>query len=207
MQRLTRVLDAAVETAERLVRQARPGLMVEDVREVAPTLVQTYANAAGALAVLEYDDLRAREGLAGYRAEMHVEVDVNHVQAVSVLAVTQHNLVDEMASAFAAEVEKFVADAHRDTMIWNVHRDPRAVGWRRIARPDGCQMCRMLADRGAVYKESTVTFSTHLGCRCSAQAAFGGEEANVMQYTASKRKRTAKDRANVREYLNEFYPR
>ena len=207
MQRLSKVLDDAGRAADRLIRGARPGRMVEDVRAAAPTLVRTYANAAGVLAALEYDDVREREGLTGYRALPAVTVDASHVQAVSVLAVVQHTSLDEMSKAFVVEVEKFVADAHRDTTMWNVRRDPAAVGWRRIARPNGCQMCRMLADRGAVYKEATATFATHLGCRCTAQAAFGGKEANVMQYVASRRSRTPEQRAELRAYLNEFFPR
>jgi hypothetical protein len=63
----------------------------------------------------------------------------------------------------------------------------------------------MLADRGAVYKESTARFASHPNCFCSAQPVFGendtGEEASVIQYIASRRSRTPEQRAVLRDYL------
>ena len=63
----------------------------------------------------------------------------------------------------------------------------------------------MLASRGAVYKEETAHFASHTHCHCTASPVFrggdAGPEANVVQYVASKRRPTARDRARVREYL------
>lgn len=106
-------------------------------------------------------------------------------------------------------VQKETALPYRDTITTNRGRDAAAVGWRRISG-GGCGFCRMLADRGAVYKEATARFAAHPSCRCTAQPVFTTEgnvvEASVMQYTASKRSKSAKDRENLRNYLATYYP-
>jgi hypothetical protein len=67
----------------------------------------------------------------------------------------------------------------------------------------------MLADRGAVYRDTSAHFSSHPHCHCTAAPEFkGGQigpEADVVQYSASKRRATAKDRQRVREYLAKYY--
>lgn len=47
--------------------------------------------------------------------------------------------------------QKLVADPHRATTRSSILADRFAVGYVRIARPDCCAFCRMLASRGAVY--------------------------------------------------------
>ena len=67
----------------------------------------------------------------------------------------------------------------------------------------------MLASRGAVYHEESAHFASHTHCHCTAQPVFKGSrvgpEASVMQYVASKRRPTARDRARVRAYLAENF--
>jgi hypothetical protein len=99
----------------------------------------------------------------------------------------------------------------RETIRRTAVSDPRAAGWKRITNTGACQFCRMLADRGAVYRERTATFSAHRGCGCSAAPVFlGGEvgpEASVQQYLASRKTRTKEQRQQLRDYLNTNYPR
>jgi hypothetical protein len=107
-------------------------------------------------------------------------------------------------------VQRDVAAGFWDTMTENVKEDPEAVGWQRVARDGACPFCRMLADKGAVYrKESTATFAAHTSCHCVAAPKFaGGElgpEADAMQYVASSKRRTPQQRAALREYLKKHY--
>lgn len=119
-----------------------------------------------------------------------------------------------------AETEQAVAEALRQTVRQNVAEDPNAAGWRRFARPEACKFCLMLAARGAVYTESTARFAAHGAvmagqrkggnCMCIAGPAFGGPEAwaeaTPMQYVASRKKRTPKQSAQLRDYLNSNFP-
>jgi len=97
---------------------------------------------------------------------------------------------------------------YRDTILENRKRDPSAVGWRRITN-GGCKLCRMLADRGAIFMDTTARFAAHTNCKCTAQPVFStgdyGEEASVMQYMASQKRSTPTSRARLREYLNTNY--
>lgn len=90
-------------------------------------------------------------------------------------------------------------------------KDARAVGWKRITSAGACPFCRMLADRGAVYYESTAFFGAHKHCACTAAPVFvGGEagpEADVMQYLGSRKTRSPEQRKQLREYLDANYPR
>lgn len=117
-------------------------------------------------------------------------------------------------------VEQEVASAQRETITGNVSEDPDAAGWKRFARPEACKFCLMLAAKGAVYTERSARFAAHGAvmaggrkggnCMCIAGPAFGGKEiwaeATPMQYLASRKKRTAKQKAALRDYLNENFP-
>lgn len=115
----------------------------------------------------------------------------------------------EVASSRLADVVQLeTARAYRETIVTNRKRDPSAVGWRRVTA-GGCNFCRMLADRGAVYTDETALFASHTNCNCTAQPVFTtddyGDEADVMQYLASKKRRTPEQRARLREYLDAYY--
>ena len=115
----------------------------------------------------------------------------------------------DLVESRLAEVIQFeVAKPYRDTITTNRRRDPDAVGWRRISN-GGCRFCVMLADRGAVFKAETARFAAHPNCNCVAQPVFAtndtGEEASVIQYMASRRTRSPKQRAELRDYLNTYY--
>lgn len=120
----------------------------------------------------------------------------------------------------ADTVEQEVATAMRETVTTNVIEDPDAGGWRRFARPEACKFCLMLAAKGAVYTERSARFAAHGAvmaggrkggnCMCIAGPAFGGKDswsdATPMQYMASRKKRTAKQKAALRDYLNQNFP-
>ncbi|MDR0593388.1 MAG: hypothetical protein LBG60_09100 [Bifidobacteriaceae bacterium] len=92
-------------------------------------------------------------------------------------------------TALSGPVGRYVMNAGRRAVARNAARDPAAQGWRRVVRADGCDFCRMLADRGGVYKRDTVDFASHNDCRCQAEPAWGkgGREVDVRVYEASER--------------------
>ncbi|MCW2785238.1 MAG: hypothetical protein JWP74_1755 [Marmoricola sp.] len=115
---------------------------------------------------------------------------------------------DLMLARLEPVVQKEVAAGFWDTVTQNVREDPAAVGWARFTRPGACSLCRMLADKGAIYTETTVRFAAHTGDHCVTRPAFSadeGPEASVMQYMASKKRRTAAEKARLREYLKKHY--
>lgn len=118
------------------------------------------------------------------------------------------------------DIQQTVMSGFTETMVGNSEADPAAAGWKRFARPEACKFCLMLAARGAVYTRETARFAAHGAvtngkrtggnCMCIAGPEFGGKEvwaeATPMQYMASQKRRTAKDREALRAYLNKNYP-
>lgn len=203
----------AVDEGAGLLRRFRGPLEVRRAAllETVPNLIGYYSEGSAALAADFYEDERDRVGV---EETFTTELVVNDrtVKIRRAIAWSAAPLADEddiLAGKRLAEVIQFeTATPFRDTVLENRRRDPAAVGWRRVTN-GGCKLCRMLADRGAVYKEDTVHFAAHPNCHCGVQPVFGvndfGEEAGVAQYLGSRRNRTPAQRAKLREYLDSFY--
>lgn len=71
--------------------------------------------------------------------------------------------------------QKLVTDQGRGTVQNAVHKDRQAVAWARSASLGACAFCKMLAIRGAVYKQDTVGFRSHSGCHCMTLPVFRGQ--------------------------------
>lgn len=178
-----------------------------------PEIIGYYSEGSAALAADFYEEERDRAGVRTRFAATAVVSDrvVKIRRGVAWAADPLFSDPDDFLSTsgrLAEVVQLETARPFRDTITTNRSRDPEAVGWRRITA-GGCRLCRMLADRGAVYKHDTARFAAHPSCKCTAQPVFTandtGEEASVMQYVASLRKRSPAQQAALREYLHEFY--
>ena len=178
--------------------------------ETVPAAIDHYSLGSSALAVDWYDDLREEAGAPGrFTSEPVIPDRVDKVRnmlgwATEPLFAPEPNPAD-VALRLLPAVQYEIALPNRATLTTNVRRDPAANGWQRVAS-GGCKFCRMLAGRGAVYKEATAHFASHANCHCTAQPVFQGHqgvEADVVQYAASKRRgsRTEADKARVREFL------
>lgn len=185
--------------------QARDALL-----DMLPMLGEKYGQMAGSLAADFYDEVRAQAavrgrfaatpaptpGTARYEALVRWGVDpLYQGQPESLVALAR----------LSGGLQKVVAGVARDTVTESAVRDPRAAGWKRVARAGSCKFCRMLADRGAVYREATVRFASHDNCGCVAAPDFtGGPQLGVMQYVASKRNPSEADRHRLRDYLSQM---
>jgi hypothetical protein len=175
-------------------------------------MVAYYSEGSAALAVDLYDDARSgvsdRYTAAPVVLDRTVKIRRGVAWASEPLSIDD----DELAAARLSQLMRTeMARPYRDTILTNRKNDPACVGWTRIARgAKSCGFCRMLADRGAVYREETATFASHDDCQCTAAPAFKGRgvgpEADTVQYMASKRRRTAKERAFLRDYIAGNYP-
>ena len=218
----------AVATSSKDPETVRAALFV-----AAPLIVADYTDGSSALALDWYEELRDAAAVTETFTPSPLVLVTDDTVAAIVAETTealreiQQGIEREVEDALAesvrlleGETERMVADAFRDTVTSNVAADPAAGGWRRFARPEACKFCLMLAARGAVYTEATARFAAHGAttngkttggtCLCIAGPAFGGKgawaEATPMQYVASKRQRTDRERAALREYLNVNFP-
>lgn len=181
--------------------------------EAVPEIVGYYSLGAAALAADFYEDARESAGAAGRFTATAVVADRTVRVRRGVAWATEpwfEDLDQTVDERFALIVGGEVPRGYRDTILTNRRADSEAIGWQRIASPIACKFCRFLAANGAVYKESTVRFAAHGDCSCTAAPVFKGgatgPEASVEQYTASRRARTDRDRARLREWLNAAYP-
>lgn len=227
---------AAVElraVADAAARTGSPSEIRAALFAATPLIVHEYTDGSAALALDWYEQLRdlakVRGGYSPTPLTLVTDDDIAAIVAETTAALhdIERGLERDLEAALTesmtlieAKVEQEVAQAFRDTVTSNVANDPAAVGWRRYARPEACKFCKMLADRGAVYTEATARFAAHGAvmsgnrkggnCMCIAGPEFASiatlNEATPMQYLASKRKRSEKERAQLRAYLNKNYP-
>lgn len=182
--------------------------------EVGSELIGFYSEASSVLASDFYDESRAAvRAESRFTAEpVILDRTVKIRRGLAWASQPLSTLDDAAAEArFAEIVSAELMRPYRDTITTNRKRDPAAAGWKRILSPDSkCGFCRMLAARGAVYREETAYFAAHNNCRCTCAPVFGkddvGPEADVIQYMASKRhhKLSQKERQRLKDAI-EFY--
>lgn len=158
-----------------------------------PLLVRQHGESASAIAAEWYDEVRAAQGVAGAFRALMVEspyldaVDGAVRRAAASLFVEGH--ADDALTSLSAAIPKYTLAAGRRTISYSTEQDPRAQGWQRVVRAGACGFCRMLAGRGAVYKQSTVHFASHGSCNCAAAPSWdpSAPEVDVVVYQASTR--------------------
>lgn len=206
------IAATAAEASEQGLSAVRAALI-----ETTPIIAQTFGDAAAALGAAWYDDLRDASGSAGrFLADPVTNIDPDLIRA-SVASLTERLVIDETPSietatkAVQASIQKDVAGALRDTVTENSNRDSESVGYQRYTRGvEACPFCKLLADKGAIYKKHTAHFAAHTTCHCIAGPAFGPQagqfpEADAMQYVASSRVRTKAEKKALRDVLRDRY--
>lgn len=76
---------------------------------------------------------------------------------------------------------KYVLNAGRDLTNDTVRYSGRRGRWRRVTGGEPCAFCAMLAGRGPVYAEDTVTFRAHGACGCASEIVYGDWEPNELE--------------------------
>lgn len=210
-QALTVLADDAEDTARWMVDRTSGSFESRRLQllDTVPEVVGYYSEGSAALAADAYMD--ARWGVSGAFVAAPIVLDRTvKIRRGVAWASDPMSLGDfEMASSrFAKLVRTEMTRPYRDTTLGNGSRDGMFVGYKRIARGESCGFCKALAARGAVFKKNTVYFAAHDDCQCTAAAAFVGQphgpEADVMQYTASKRRRTPAEKAAINDWAASY---
>jgi hypothetical protein len=145
------------------------------LRDVLPALVETYGAAAAALTADWYDDLREEAEVKGRFTAIPADLGDLGADALAGWGVGPlYQAEPDWASAttlIEGGLQRRIANASRETVIGSSIADPAARGWKRVG-VGGCDFCRLLIGRGAVYTESTVEFESHDHCRCASAPAW-----------------------------------
>jgi hypothetical protein len=181
--------------------------------DTVPGVAAFYSEASSALAADFYDETRSVTRVSGAYSAVPVVLDRTVKIRRGVAWASEALSTDDWALAearMAQLIRSEVARPYRDTVITNRRQDKACVGWKRITRgAASCAFCRALADRGAVYKEETAYFAAHGDCMCTCAPVFRGgdvgEEADVMQYMASRRnKPSPAQRARMKDWISQY---
>lgn len=201
------VTGAGVHEIRAVVQATPPAAQRTALLAVTPLVVSSYTEGSAALALDWYDELRDAAAVAKAFAPSIVAPVREAFLGNAVAWATETS--DETLTRLEPIVQREIAAGFWATMTDNAKDDPDAVGWQRFARGDeACPFCRMLADKGAVYRRDTARFAAHRSCHCVAAPAFKGHhgpEAGVMQYVASSKRRSKAAKAMLRDYLKEHY--
>ncbi len=171
---------------------SRPESARDQLLKFVPHLVSQYGEVAATFAADWYDEMRAVEGVPGrFRAAVQASPYQDATEGLARRAAG--SLFDDDPGGalltLTASAGKYALAAGRMTVATATVRDPQASGWKRVTRPPGCRFCRMLAQRGAVYKEATAFFASHGDCNCAAVPSWdpSAPEVEVFAYEASIR--------------------
>jgi hypothetical protein len=166
--------------------------------EVLPATVDTYATASAAVAANWYDNERTRAGVGGrFEAIVAPLGDLGAYSLAGWATEPLRAAVPDVAAAQAraeAGLQERLVNVGNKTVTDSAVADPRAGGWVRIVKPDGCDFCRMVAGTGKLFRESTARFACHAHCYCTARPAWGGDEFEVEEYRPSARVAALSDR-------------
>jgi hypothetical protein len=169
----------------------RPEKARDALLQFVPFLVQRYGEGAASVAADWYDEVRAGANVRQrFRAQVADPVEPERVERMVRFA-ARHLFTGAAATALlpalAGPVERYTLSPARLTIIGASVRDPAASGWQRRARADGCDFCKALSWRGAVYRDAA-DFAAHNNCGCVAVPSWDPDapEIPVEAYDASR---------------------
>lgn len=190
---LSRLLVRDVRRLRRLIIPSRLRSSMPDWFAAVQVVVDQYAQASAALGAEFYDAQRDAAGASGSftvpiadpppeeRTEASLRWATKDVWERDPDVATPAQLepvdvrLDQAEKKAESVTQKLVADAGRETVLGAVRQDRQATAWARSAALGACAFCRMLAIRGAVFKQDTAGFRAHDGCHCMTIPVFAGQ--------------------------------
>lgn len=122
------------------------------VAQALPELVMPYSTAAGELAGVMFEDLRAEAARRGvfYAETSTVVPSPARAAAVAGWATAGDAVTDaQIFSALSSAVGEWVVASSMDTIASNSARE--LIGYQRMPRPGACAFCQMLGSRSDLY--------------------------------------------------------
>lgn len=190
---LTRLLVRDVRGLRRLILPSRLRESVPDWLAAMNTIVAQYARTSAALAADFYDAQREAAGVPGPFTVPVADPPPDEQTEASLRWATKDLWPREPDEATLAQLQpmdvrlaqaekkaeqvaqKLVTDTGRGTVREAVRQDRQATAWARAAARGACAFCKLLASRGAVYKQDTAKFRAHDGCHCGVVPVFKGQ--------------------------------
>ena len=219
LEQLDRQVQAAVAGLFTRVPFDDPPEAAGLLRQMLPDVTVPLGEVASTGAAAFYDEARRQAAAGGsYRARTAATVSATRIDIMARWSAAPLFFDDPQPAQSLARAtggtQRLVREADRETIVQASHDDPDSYGWQRISGPNACKFCLMLADRGGVYKRSTVDFASHDNCGCVGAPTWdpNAREVPARAYEASRRTSAMSatqrrdHRARTRGYLNRAYP-
>lgn len=155
--------------------------------DVLPALIDTYGQAAAAVAADWYDEARAAADVSGSFRALPASINETGAEALAGWAADKGTDLEAIRVLAEGGLQRRILNFSRQTVMGSSMADPRAEGWQRTGVGE-CTFCNMLIGRGAVYTKATVDFGAHDHCKCGAVPAFRGRPKPVRRYKVSPRR-------------------
>jgi hypothetical protein len=162
---------AAADLAALWRQSETPAQTETALRDILPGLIEAYGAAAATLAADWYDDTRDERGIPGRFTAIPAEIPEVGAQPLVGWALAEATDLDGFRGLIEGGTQRRIANFSRQTVSLSAVKDPKARGWKRVGA-GGCDFCRMLISRGAVYTEATADFESHDHCNCQAVPSF-----------------------------------
>lgn len=176
---LVRVTGLAARDLERVWRtlDLTDAISVRDVLlEVLPALGSKYGDAAATIAADWYDSLRAQSRARGsFSASAALPDSTARLEATARWGLSPmfgpNPTPDTALTLLQGGLQRFVADAHRETITSAIVADPAKAGWTRVGVGE-CDWCQQYID-GEVHYVAGYDFPAHDNCNCTAVPSWG----------------------------------
>ena len=178
-------LTVVADTASAGLVQAWPDPLSSAVDQLSwlmdslPSVVDIYGSAAASLGANFYDDSRAAADVSGNFTAITAQLpDVGRTDSLArwslaglfTAAPGSDGTVDLNVAQTKLDggLQRIILNADRQTVIGSAAADPKSGRWKRVGEGK-CEFCRMLIDRGGVYRaRETADFKSHDHCGCVA---------------------------------------
>lgn len=180
--------------------------------DILPALLDTYGQAAAAVAADWYDEARLNADVGGSFRAIPAEIRDTGAHELAGWATAKGTDLDSIRTLAEGGAQRRILNFSRETVAGSSLADPAADGWQRVGA-GSCPFCAMLIGRGAVYTEASVQFASHDNCHCAAAPAFKGAPRPVRLDEQGKRldvstrsqrtddKQRAADNARIRSWI------
>lgn len=132
------------------------------VTDAYPDLATPHISAGADLTTVWYDELPTAATIQLFQAEPAELPSIDQLAASARWAM----LKTDPLTALKGSATRSIFAASRDTVMVNAERE--GVRWARHASANACGFCRMLATRGAVYRNQQLARKSHDHCHCLA---------------------------------------
>lgn len=182
-------LGGEIATALGVLDLSNPDASMPQFLSILAGLVHRYGQASATLAARYYQSERKMAGLQPIHVHPASLPPLRQVGATVGWATEPLRSDGDLVTAetnLEGSLERLTLDVGRRTVVEAVQSDRRARGWARITSPGACSFCRLMATRGAIYKNEDTAgrdasekfvgegeFKFHNHCHCHIEPAFG----------------------------------